>query len=151
MQAFWMGGASAPSTVVTIPGVRSMQAFWMGGACNLGEPIPPTPDEDVTGGWKIIEAHRRERERAIRRRAELRAIEDEIATVERQRLEAEEESARLATAKRRRKAALTRAALEAATLREQINALRMERVRLMRLIDDEEATLVLLLSMPFIH
>lgn len=49
---------------------------------------------------------------------------------------------------RKAKKAAANAVIEA-MLQEEINVLRMERVRLMRLIDDEETILVLLLSLPF--
>lgn len=77
-------------------------------------------------------------------RAELQRVENAIAEAEKAKQE------QLAAAKEKRKAknaAKKLAALEA-SLQEEINRLRIERVWLMRLIDDEEAILVLLLSWP---
>lgn len=76
--------------------------------------------------------------------AELKQVDKEIADAERRK---QEELAELRAKRLARNAAKKIAATEAA-LQEQINVLRMERVRLMRLMQDEEAILVLLLSLP---
>lgn len=116
---------------------------------------PPAPTLVLLGGGPGEEYHRRHksygelREDSIQQRLagarlELKRIDEKIA---------EDEARRLAAQKRAKaklladKAAKKLVALEA-TLQEDINRLRMERVWLMRLIDDEEAVLVLLLSWP---
>lgn len=83
-----------------------------------------------------------QREKIIKRRAELKRIEDEIAEKEKWRLEAINQERRVTKQKTVELTAI------ANQLQEEINRLRIERVWLMRLIDDEEAILVLLLSWP---
>jgi hypothetical protein len=76
-------------------------------------------------------------------RSEIEHIDEEIAQTEKRDSERE---ARIAKRQFEEISAL-QAELEA-QLQEKINGLRMERIRLMRRIDDEEAILALLLSMP---
>lgn len=80
--------------------------------------------------------------------AELQRLDNEIALSEREQREAREKLAQASEQKRQKKAAKELVALEA-SLQEEINRLRMERVWLIRRIDDEEAILLLLLSLPF--
>lgn len=85
-----------------------------------------------------------QRQRLAEKRADLKRVESELAQAEADRQK------KLASAKKRleaKNAAKQLAALEA-QLQEEINRLRNERIWLMRLIDDEEAMLVLLLSLP---
>lgn len=81
-----------------------------------------------------------QRERIAQEKARLQRIENELAEAERKRLEA------LAEAQKRKakKAAKQLAALEA-SLQDEINRLRIERIWLMRRIDDEECALILML------
>lgn len=89
------------------------------------------------------------RERALRksleeRNAELRHVEKEIKQKEQRRLIALQRS----KAKLAEKDAAFRQAILEATLQDEINKLRMGRAWLMRMINDEETILVLLLSWP---
>jgi len=68
----------------------------------------------------------------------LEEVEQEIATIER------EEKPLIKKAKRN-----TEAAIELLALQEEINALRLEREALLRMIDDEEAIFILLAATPF--
>lgn len=98
-----------------------------------GSGAPPTPDDGLLGGGPgYVSAYQREQERREineARRLELKRIEDELAKAEQEKLLAAER-------------------LEA-SLQEEINGLRTERARLIRLIDDEEAMFVLLMARPF--
>lgn len=89
----------------------------------------------------------KEAEHLSRYRETLRQIDEELALAEKQKQEAAMRLVEAEAAKRQKNAARELAALEA-TLQEEINRLRMERVWLMRVIDDEEAILVLLLTWP---
>ena len=125
-------------------------AFDFGGS----PPAPsPSPDPELLGGkdYSYTTPYSRYREEEYKRRTaeEKRAVIEEIDDKI-----AEAESRRLAAIKRSKarllaeNAAIKLAALEV-TLQEEINRLRIERAWLMRLIDDEEAMLVLLMSLPF--
>lgn len=78
------------------------------------------------------------------KRLELKRIEKELAESE----GAKQEKLAMAKEKFRAKNAAKKLAALEASLQEEINRLRIERVWLMRLIDDEEAILVLLLTWP---
>lgn len=86
-----------------------------------------------------------QREQEEKRRAELARLDNEIAEAE----TAKELAARRAKAKLASQQAALKAAARQAELEAEINALRMERARLMRLRDDEEAMFLLMLSRPF--
>lgn len=113
----------------------------------------PSPDPLLLGGgpgyrrYKSYAELREEYElrTAEEKRVELKRIDEEIAEAEKRRLAALRRSKAKLLAE---KAALRLVKLES-DLREEINRLRMERVWLMRMIDDEEAILVLLCSLPF--
>lgn len=115
---------------------------------SLSEIARPTSDGLVLLGGGPGEPHRkhwedeyqRSRAAVVQHHAELKLIDNKLAEAEQARKEAREQL-------KAKKAAKKLAALEA-TLQEEINRLRMERVWLIRLIDDEEAILVLLLSWP---
>lgn len=95
-------------------------------------------------GYVSAEQRRNEYESALERRLELQRIEDELAEAERQRLAAQKRAAAALLAEN---AAIRVAALEAA-LQGEINRLRMERDWLIRRLDEEEATIALLMSLP---
>jgi hypothetical protein len=109
-----------------------------------------TPTEETTGRSTYVLPYHKYREEeyqrsVIERKAELERVEQELALAEERKREEE-----IALAKRQLDEAVYAAELAAleARLQDEINRLRMERVWLMRLIDDEEAILVLLLSGP---
>lgn len=79
-----------------------------------------------------------------KKRVELAQIENKISEAEKRKLAAQKRAKAKLLAE---KSAKKLAALEA-SLQEEINVLRIQLVRLMRFIDDEEAILVLLLSQP---
>lgn len=113
---------------------------------------PPAPAVILLGGGPGNPHHYhapysayKEAQYLAEKRAELERIDDEIAQAEHRRLAAlKRAQAKLVAEKAAKKLAATEA-----TLQKEINRLRIERVWLMRLIDDEEAILVLLLSQPF--
>lgn len=104
--------------------------------------------------YRSADHGRREREHQQKllaeHHAELKRVEEDLAETERLRQEALAEKEQRREARKSRKAAMEAAALELELL-EEINKLRIQRAWLMRRIDDEEAILVLLLSMPFVH
>lgn len=122
---------------------------------DLIAPAPPVDDLVLLGGkaYDTLPHYQKrpyynyskeyERLELAEKHAELRRIDDELATAERAQQAKATEYAKLEA----NNAAKELAALEA-QLQEEINRLRMERVWLMRLIDDDEAILVLLLSSP---
>lgn len=110
----------------------------------------------LLGGGPGDEYHRRHKsyehlreedfhKRLAERHARLELIDDEIAQAEERKKIAHQRAVSKLVAKN---AAKKLAALEA-RLQEEISRLRNERVWLMRLIDDDEAMLVILMSMPF--
>lgn len=112
----------------------------------------PAPEVVLLGGGPGYERHDsfhafQFRQEELRRQSiaekqfELKKIDDELAEAEGKRLEAIAKSQAKLMAKN---AAKRLAALEA-SLQQEINRLRMERVWLMRRIDDEECMLVLLM------
>lgn len=117
----------------------SINAFDFGGV--VPPPVPPATRP--SGGYALPYDRRieEEKESIAERRLELRRIEEELANAERL------EEQRLLQAEVQ--ASAERKAMIEASLQQEISALRMERMRLMRLIDDEEAMLILLLSLPF--
>lgn len=83
-------------------------------------------------------------------RSKLESIDKELALKEARSQEAARLLA-LKTAEQRQKKAAKLLAAEERRLLAEIDRLRMERIWLMRLIDDEEAILVILLARPLIH
>lgn len=108
---------------------------------------PPVVPVAPSGGWYSHHTPYQIREQQ-ERLAELRRIENEITEAEQRKLEALAQQEQLQTTRKYKNAAKKRAVLEA-TLQDEINALLVEKMRLIRLIDDEESILVLLLSLPF--
>jgi hypothetical protein len=112
-------------------------AFW-----NQAFQIARTADTGLLGGkdYSYVRPHDKHREEEYQRKkiadakAKLRRVEEELADAEARKLEAQ--------ANAKRKAALKAAALQA-QLEEEISRLRNERVWLMRLIDEEEALLII--------
>lgn len=97
---------------------------------------PPAADT-VTGGWGhggFISAS----DAYWERKRLLEKVEQEIAVIER------EEKPLIRKAKRN-----TGAEIKLLALRDEINAPRLEREALLRMIDDEEAIFILLASRPF--
>lgn len=81
-------------------------------------------------------------------RARLKEVEQELSEAEQlKQSRLKEERIRLKALREEKTAAMEMAALEA-SLQEEISRLRMERVWLMRIIDDEEAIIAILLSYP---
>lgn len=118
-------------------------AFQIGG----GSPSAGTTTQP-SGGWYIYPTPRIDALKNLKlseKRRQLKRIDNEMALRAREANRLEE---------RKALAAHIEAALEAeqetqiALLKQEINRLRMERVWLMRIIDDEEAVLALLLSTP---
>jgi hypothetical protein len=134
---------------LTIDGVWKAGAWattvWADGVWAEGTPTPD-PEPTVTGGFLHPYIKLRDDEyREAELQKELERVNDEIAA-EQARLDAlnalEAEKAAYAAAEAEQLKTL-------AMLQDEINALRMERARLIRLIDEEEAALVLLMSLPF--
>lgn len=101
-----------------------------------------------SGGWYIYPTPRVEAFRNLRlseKRAELRKIDNELALRAREEKRLEDKKALAAHIEAKLEAQKIE---EIEALKQEINRLRMERVWLMRLIDDEEAILVLLLGAP---
>lgn len=120
-------------------------AFW-NRAFQIGRNNGETESTDGGGYVHPYQAYKEkeyQRLKAEELRAELKRVDDELAEAERLRVEKLEEQRKL----KARNAAKKLAALEA-QLQEEINRLRIERVWLMRRLDDEEAALVLMLA-PF--
>lgn len=88
------------------------------------------------------------RKELAERKAELGRIEEELALKEREAQEASDNLVKAREIKRQNKEARRLALLEA-VLQVEIDRLRLERIMLMRWIDDEEAILVILLSSIF--
>lgn len=125
---------------------------------SIGPDSPPdsppdsSPDPILLGGGPGEDRHyhyhpsySQLREEA--QRLELKRIDDELALAEKLKQGARDAYADARTAREAKKAAKKAAALEA-SLQAQINALRIERERLIRLIE-EEAIIALLLCSPF--
>lgn len=114
---------------------------------NGGVSPTPTPIRP-SGGYALPYSRYEHLQRIEEQRAELARVEQELSLAEHNKLEKlEAEREDLAKLRAKKKAAKQLAALEA-SLQEEINELRNQRAWLMRLIDDEEAILVLLLSYP---
>ncbi len=124
-------------------------ASW-GASWGSGATPQPEPDPGWLGGGGYVHpyirhrAEEEQREKIQRQKAEIDRLDAEIAEADRKQREASEK--RKAEARERREEA--RLVALKAQLSDEINRLRMERAWLMRQIDDEEAILVLLLSMP---
>jgi hypothetical protein len=101
-------------------------------------PVPPVVQQP-SGGWDVYLRSPYKKKHA-EDKAELERLDKEIALAEERRIEALE-------AQRQRIAIREQIALEA-LLQDEINVLRMERVRLIRQIEDEEVSLALLLTLP---
>lgn len=113
-----------------------------------GAQAPVDSGVTLLGGGGYVYPYERLREEEYKKKtaqqAELQRVSKELAEAEQRQREIAGKSAQAEARKTARKLA----ALEA-SLQEEINALRIERVRLMRRIDDEEAAIALLLSSPF--
>lgn len=108
----------------------------------------------VTGGGFIYQTagqqHRNEQAKILRERERLRLIQEELERLEAGRAEAKRlQQRQQLQAWQERK--LNEALILEAGIQSEIDRLRDQRALLIRRIDDEEAALVLLLSLPFIH
>jgi len=130
-------------------GIAEASGTSTAGAVGAYEITPSSTDPGWLGGggYTYHSPHVDYQNRIRQEQEDLRAINKELALAEQKRAEAERLLAQKTARQRQMKAARLLAAQEASLL-EEINVLRMERVRLMRLIDDEEAMLVILMSRP---
>jgi len=99
---------------------------------------PAVPTQDSGRRRASYQENRQEYQQKVAK-VELRRVDDELAEAERKRLEAI-----AAQEKAKKKAALKLAALQV-SLEEEISRLRIERIWLMRWIDEQEAMLILLM------
>lgn len=112
---------------------------------------PLVMQEPSTGGGGYVHPYQEyrnreyQREQEEKRLAELRRIDDEISEAEK----AKELAAKRAKAKLASEQAALKAAARQAELELEINALRMERARLMRLRSDDETWFMLMSCRPF--
>lgn len=105
------------------------------------------PEEEIVGRGEFVHPYQLLKQDEYKRRAKehresLAQLDAQLQAVERQELLAQQQAEQAEAAR------LDELKEIEATLREQINRLRMERAWLMRIIDDEETAMVLLLSMP---
>ncbi len=133
-----------------------MLAFWAGGATSFGN-TPPPAEETAVPNVKIVLGRKKYKtveqqlhEIRARAREQEQEIEHKIAKAEHGREVAQKQLA-LARLEEKRKAVIERAIALEAQAQEQIRVLLLERERLIRWLIDEEESLIVIYSLPFMN
>lgn len=132
-----LGSFGSPSLIITqglLPGAVAGDVLLGGG-----------DRYSYTSPYSRYQEEEYQKKTAAAKRAALKAVEDELAEAERQRKKQLARARELVTEK-----ALAKLAAQEAKTLDEINRLRMERAWLIRRLDDEEAVLILMLSLPFV-